>query len=230
MNQINTTGIILARTDFGEADRIITLLTPDYGKLRLIAKGVRRVKSKLAGGIELFSISNITFIKGRREIGTLVSTRLVTHYGHIVQDIDRVQAGYELIKLLNKITEDEPEEAYFMLLEGSFAALDDATIQLPLINAWFYAQLLRHGGFAPNLSTDATGKKLDVAAKYNFDFDSSAFAAAPDGRFNANHIKFLRLLFSPNLPKTLQKVQGSGQLVNELLPLEQAMLHQHLNV
>lgn len=45
-----TDAIILTRTDYGEADRIITLLTPGHGKLRLIAKGVRRIRSKLAGG------------------------------------------------------------------------------------------------------------------------------------------------------------------------------------
>jgi DNA repair protein RecO (recombination protein O) len=85
MNQIITTAIILRRTDFGEADRILTLITPDHGKIRLMAKGVRRPKSKLAGGIELFSVSKISYIKGRSEIGTLVSAQLNTHYGTIVR-------------------------------------------------------------------------------------------------------------------------------------------------
>src|SRR4051812_43718179 len=102
MKQILTSGIVLKRTNYGEADRIITFLTPDHGKIRLIAKGVRRVKSKLAGGIELFSVSHLTYIEGKREIGTLISTRLEKHYGDIVKDIDRVQLGYELIKLLDK--------------------------------------------------------------------------------------------------------------------------------
>src|ERR1700722_4601390 len=100
MNQIISTGIVLSRTDFGEADRILTMLSPDFGKLRLIAKGVRRERSKLAGGIELFSVSNITFIKGKRDIDTLISTRLIQHYRNIVTDIGRVQLGYKLIKLL----------------------------------------------------------------------------------------------------------------------------------
>ena len=60
-----TSAIILKRVDYGEADRILTLLTPDHGKLSLMAKGVRKIKSKLAGGIELFSISTITFAEGR---------------------------------------------------------------------------------------------------------------------------------------------------------------------
>ena len=120
MNQLTTQGIILSRTDFGEADKIITLLTPDHGKLRLMARGVRRAKSKLAGGVELFSVSDITYIKGRGEIGTLISARLITHYGRIVRDVTRTMLGYELIKQLNKVTEDEPEAEYFTLLEQTF--------------------------------------------------------------------------------------------------------------
>jgi recombinational DNA repair protein (RecF pathway) len=57
---------------------------PDSGKLSLMAKGVRKVKSKLAGGIELFSTSEITYIPGRGSVGTLVSSRLMRHYGGIV--------------------------------------------------------------------------------------------------------------------------------------------------
>lgn len=230
MNQLTTTGIILSRTDFGEADRIITLLTPDAGKLRLMAKGVRRIKSKLAGGIELFSVSHITYIKGRGDIGTLVSTRLITHYGHIIEDIERVQLGYELIKVLNKITEDEPEAEYFTVLEQAFAALDEKAVNRKLIETWFYAQLLREGGFVPNLSTEAGGEKLDASKKYNFDYDSSAFFAFNSGVFTAAHIKFLRLLFSPNQPKTLQQVQGIGDLLPQCFGLVQTMARQHLNV
>lgn len=228
MKQLLTQGIILSRTDYGEADRIITLLTPDHGKLRLMAKGVRRLKSKLAGGIELFSVSHITFIQGRGDVGTLVSTRLITHYGSIVKDIERVQLGYELIKQLNKATEDEPEAEYFSLLDQAFAALDDAGIDIQLIRTWFSAQLLRLSGHRPNLTSDAAGQELQSKQRYDFSFDAMAFSASPHGHFVADHIKFLRLLFSPNQPAVLTKVQGSVQLLPDLQPLVQTMLVTHI--
>lgn len=224
MKQFVTPAIILNRTDYGEADRILTMLTPEYGKLRLLAKGVRRVKSKLAGGIELFSVSTITFIQGRSELGTLVSTRLQKYYGHIVQDLDRTMLGYELIKQLNKITEDQAEADYFELLQLAFAALDDAAIPLPLIQFWFQAQLLALGGHAPNLQTDAAGEKLQAGSKYDFSFDSMGFTPHASGRFNADHIKFLRLSFAGNLPQVLAKVQGSAGLVAAVAPLARTML------
>ena len=182
MKQIKTTGIILSRTDYGEADRILTVLTPDHGKLRLKARGVRKVKSKLAGGIELFSTSHITFIEGKGDsgLGTLISTRLIKHYGHIIDDIDRVQLGYELIKLLNRATEDHPEEEYYQLLDRAFAALDDPTINTDLIRAWFQAQLLRQAGHAPNLKTDTNDRPLNAETVYNFDLE--AMTLTPHGQ------------------------------------------------
>ncbi len=230
MKQIQTTGIILSRIDYGEADRIITVLTPDQGKLRLMAKGVRKSNSKLAGGIELFSVSQLSYIKGRGEIGTLVSSRLVKHYGNIVKNIDRVQLGYAVIKMLNKTTEDQPEPEYFELLEKVFASLDDSTIAGELINLWFQAQLLTQAGHMPNLLSDSSGNKLTEEAEYEFDTEAVAFAPKPDGHFTADHIKTLRLLFGGNNPKTLSQVAGADDLLPDLSPLISLLTATYLRV
>lgn len=229
-NQHTTTAIVLSRTDFGEADRIITVLTPEYGKLRLMAKGVRRVKSKLAGGIELFSVSHITFIKGRSDISTLVSTRLVHFYGEIISDITRVQLGYDLIKLLNKITEDNSDPEYFSLLEQTFQALDDVSNSEDLIQIWFYSQLIRFGGHTPNLRTDAQGNKLEAAHLYKFNFESMSFTPDAHGNYSADHIKFLRLLFSGNQPKVLRAIQGNVELIRAIRPIVQTMLNTFIRI
>lgn len=228
MNQIVSQGIILSRTDFGEADRIITLLTPDHGKLRLMAKGVRRIKSKLAGGIELFSVSAITFVRGRGEIGTLISTRLVTHYARIVQDLERTMLGYELIKEINRVTEDEPGPEYFDLLKQVFKVLDDPDISLELVRFWFSARLLQATGHAPNLQTDDHGRKLEPTQLYNFDFEQMCFTASERGSFAAPHIKFLRLGFSGHPPKSLAQVQGGSGLLETVGPLVQMMARRYL--
>ena len=225
-----TNAIVLTRTDYGEADRILTLLTPDHGKLRLMAKGVRRVKSKLAGGIELFSVTDVTFIKGRSEIGTLVSARLQVYYKHIVQHLDRTMLGYELIKQLHKATEDEPETDYFHVLEQAFVALDDSDIDLNLIKLWFSAQLLRLSGHTPNLRTEPDGTRLSAGQTYEFSFDDSSFITRPDGPYDADAIKFLRLVFSGNQPHVLAKVQGSTELATRSVPLVTNLRQLHLRI
>ena len=222
MKQLITTGIVLTRTDYGEADRIVTFLTPDQGKLRLMARGVRKVKSRLAGGIELFSVSEIGFMHGRGDIGTLVSARLGKHYGAIVRDIDRVQLGYALIKMLHKATEDQPEPEYFELLNHAMAALDGDTSS-DLINLWFQAQLLRQAGHTPNLRTGSDGNELHPDGHFIFDFDAMAFRPYPEGQSGADHIKVLRLLFSNNSPQTIAQVQGATDLLTDVAPLVHTM-------
>jgi DNA repair protein RecO len=229
VKQIVTRAIVLSRTDYGEADRIITLLTPEYGKLRMMARGVRKAKSKLAGGIELFSVSDITYMPGKGDLGTLVSARLDQHYGQIVQDINRVQLGYELIKLLHKITEDEPEPEYFALLQQAFAGLN-SDIDLDLLRLWFLAQSLRLGGSTPNLVTDTDGEPLQSDTVYNFDFDSMAFATHPAAQFKASHIKVLRILFHVSELNTVRQVQGTTDLLPDIAPLLHTMRQTYLRV
>ena len=230
MNQKHTTAIVLTRVDYGEADRIVTVLTPDAGKLSLIAKGVRRVKSKLAGGIELFSTSEITYIPGRGSVSTLVSSRLVRHYGRIVQDIDRTMLGYELMKLLHKVTEDEPERDYYELLEQTFFVLDDQNVSVDFIRAWFSSQLLRLAGHTPNLQTDTTGTKLDAAKRYEFDYDATAFTASAQGKYGQQEIKFLRLLYGMTSPTNIARIVGTEAFLESTGPLVLSLRQLHLSV
>ncbi|HET9098195.1 MAG TPA: DNA repair protein RecO [Candidatus Saccharimonadales bacterium] len=229
MNQCNSRGIIIKRTNYGEADRIITVLTPEFGKVVLIAKGVRKIKSKLAGGIELFSVSELTFIKGRGEVMTLISSRLVRHYENIVSDITRVQAGYEQIRLLDKVTEDNTEPEYFDLLNTSFACLDDKKVGIEFIMAWFRAQLLRLSGHMPNLRNDAEGSDLIEGRSYGFDFDAMSFSRQLPGEFSSNEIKALRLLFSSNDPIVMAKISGMQDSLPPAMPLISTMSRNYLN-
>lgn len=230
MNQIRTRGIVLTRVDYGEADRIVTALTPDQGKLSLMAKGVRRASSKLAGGIELFSVSELVFIKGKGSVDTLVSTRLVRHYGRIVENIERTMLGYDLLKLLNKVTEDAPEEAYFMVLEQALAALDDTAVPGSLIGTWFSAQLLRLAGHTPNLTASVDGTKLAADVRYDFDFEAVAFRVSAEGKFGANDIKFLRLLFAGTRPGVLASVEKVAYYIEMLEPFVTTLRRDYLRI
>jgi DNA repair protein RecO len=230
MRQFRTQAIILSRTDYAEADRIITFLTPDRGKVKAIAKGVRKSKSKLAGGIELFSVSDISFILGRREIDTIVSTRLIKHYANIVKDLDRTNLGYAFIKRLNKATEDAPEAAYFELLQTAFEALDNSQINLDLIDVWFNAQLLRLAGHTPELHIDSAGQKLSADKKYNFDIEKMKFSSDKAENYSADEIKFLRLVFGTSKIQAISRVSGAENLSSRLKGLIQSMLQQYIRV
>lgn len=225
MNNQQTNGIVLNRINFGEADRILTIITPEYGKLRLMAKGVRKIKSKLAGGVELFSITDISFLRGKRDIGTLISTRLVTHYGNIVTDIDRTTAGYNALKLIDKITEEDSEPDYYQVLLRTLATLNNPELSIVLAESWLFMQALKLGGHTPNLVTDTNGAKLEANTNYQFDFEAQAFFASPHGMYRDSHIKLMRLLLSEQ-PSKIAVVGGADQILEDLEGLLKALIKQ----
>jgi DNA repair protein RecO len=231
MRQFRTRGIILNRTDYGEADRIITFLTPDNGKVKAIAKGVKKSKSKMAGGLELFSITDLSFIAGRSEINTVRSTRLIKHFENIVKDLDRTNLAYWLIQTIDKATEEKPEESYFELLSDGLSSADDE-VDVDLIRLWFQAQLLKLSGHSPNLRTDQQENKLEAGKKYRFNLDKMNFEHSNnnDRAFNESHIKFLRLLSSNNRPSVLEKIEGIDKLVKSTQPLVQSMFQLYIKV
>jgi DNA repair protein RecO len=230
ISQIITNGMVLSRTDFQETDRILTILTPKYGKLRVIAKGVRRPRSKLAGGIELFSVNDLTVLPGRGELGTLISSRLKTNYGNIVKDINRTMLGYDLLKRMNRLTEDAAGEEYFDLLINSFEGLDDPDLLIGLLELWFTMQLLSITGHTPNLNSDIVGNKLIADKTYLFDFDAMAFQQFEAGPFTANHIKLLRLARISSGPRKLKQLTDANAHMTEALNLAKNVLQLHVRV
>lgn len=207
MNKQTTEAIILRRVNFGEADRILTLITPKVGKLRAIAKGVRKEKSKLAGGLELISVSQVGYIGGRGDLHQIVSSRLKTHFENILTDYDRVQLAYKAIEWVDKITEDDANSDYYEYLKEALEQLNDLKNGLELSELWMRLHLLAMYGNLPNLSHDAEGKTLNVNENYLFDADDGAFRQSKVGDFNADRIKVWRILATNN-PTKARKVTG----------------------
>ncbi|HMS23723.1 MAG TPA: DNA repair protein RecO [Candidatus Saccharibacteria bacterium] len=220
-NSKSTSGIVLKRINFGEADRILTIITPDQGKLSLIAKGVRKEKSKLAGGIELFSVSSISFIPAKKEIGTLTSSRLVTHYGEIVKDIERTNTAYAILTTIDSVTQDNCDIDYYNLLLRSISALNNPEFNLSLIEAWFYMNLIMTMGHEPNLTTDREGYSLAEASNYAFDQDDMCFVRKAEGSYNSRHIKLMRLLAD----ETIERINVVGGVKAEVGVCLQLLQH-----
>lgn len=225
MRTLRTKAIVLRRTNYGEADRIIQLLTPEHGVVSVMAKGVRKEKSRLAGGIELFASCDVTIGTGKGELGILTAARLDTFYSHIMTDYDRLQFGYEAIKQVTKSAGIMDEPAFFDLLEQTFQSLNDHAIETMFIKGWFWLQLAILMGVGLNLSTDSNGMKLVEDARYNFSETDSAFVFHDTGRFSTDHIKLLRIL-SAQPPRVAAHVSGADGLIGDCLWVaERAVAH-----
>ena len=214
MKPIRTKAIVLRRTNYGEADRVVQLLTPDHGKVAVMARGVRREKSRLAGGIELFSVSDVTLVSGKSDLWTLTGAKMETFFAYIMTDYERMQFGYEAIKQVSRIAEQVNDPAFYELLATTLVSLNDPTIALDITATWFWLQLAILQGQGLNLATDANGMKLVEDKNYRFDTDDMAFVFHENGEFTTEHIKLLRLL-SAQKPAGVAQVNG----VTPLLPL-----------
>jgi len=137
--------------DFGEADRIITVLTPGYGKLRCIAKGVRRSTSRMAGHLELFAHVHLMLARGR-ELDVVTQASTVAPFRELREDLLRCSHAYHLAELVDGFLQDRDENsAVFLLLAQALAALAGGATSPELVARHFEVQLLGAVGFRPEL-------------------------------------------------------------------------------
>ena len=142
-------GIVIRRLDLGEADKILTLYTPQRGKLRVIAKGVRRPESHLGGNVELFMRTQALIARGRN-LDIITQAETVDAYkGLRVEHTDpvRLHTAFYLCELIDALTvEDMPNEASYTLLHESLSALAGDS-EADLVARYFEFRLLTLSGY-----------------------------------------------------------------------------------
>lgn len=206
--------IVLRRTEYGEADRIVTFLTPELGRIGVLAKAVRKPSSKLAGGIEPFALLKVTVRKGRGELWTLTSSQMQAPWTHIVEDFERLQFAYAVLKKINQASETLHEPELYELLRISMESLHEPKIDIRITTAWFHAHFLQILGVSLNLSRDVGGNKLQQDERYRFSVDDMSFARHPNGEFQANHLKVLKLLHL-RAPVVIAHIGGVEEVIDD---------------
>ncbi len=216
---LRTEAIVLRRTDYGEADRILQLLTPK-GKRSVIARGVRKEKSKLAGGIELFSVSEVVIHEGRTELGILTSARLLEYYDAFVKDIELIEMGGMMMRSVSARAEQVESPEFYKILKQSLRVMQkyagEKSRWKDILRAWWGINLARASGEDINLHFDTDGEKLLADGRYYWDEEQAALAKAGMGRIGVDHIKMMRLMASGSAELSL-KVQGADKLIDEVL-------------
>lgn len=153
-----TEALILRRSDFGEADRLVMLATP-AGKRRVVAKGVRKTTSKLAGHIELFCRASLLLAIGRN-LDIITQSQIVDGHAALRRDLPRLSCAYYAAELYDRFTEEEDENRpLFDLLVETFAALDRSA-NPALTLRWYELRLLHLTGYRPHLNRCAVCHEL----------------------------------------------------------------------
>jgi DNA repair protein RecO (recombination protein O) len=139
--------VVLRTMKLGEADRIITFVTPEHGKVRAVAKGVRKAKSKLAGRLEPMTHISMMCWKGR-ELDVVTQVEVIDHFRPIREDLDRMPAAFTMIEAVDHVAvERQPAPGVFRALTGALRTLSEDPS--PVLLGAFLFRLLALEGVGP---------------------------------------------------------------------------------
>jgi DNA repair protein RecO (recombination protein O) len=161
-------GIVLRSFPFGEADRVVVLLSPNNGKLRTVAKGIRKTKSRFGGRLETFSHVDLVLYEGRN-LDTITQVEMIEPFHSLRSDLDRVMAAGVMVEVADTVAqENESSVRLFLLLQRGLRALDAGPIHPDLISA-FLLKAADTLGVAPALDRCAGCGTTEGLRRFSFD-------------------------------------------------------------
>jgi DNA repair protein RecO (recombination protein O) len=145
-------GVVLRTYRLGEADRIVVLLTQGEGKVRAVAKGVRKTKSRFGGRLEQFSHVDLSLYRGR-ELDIITQAEVVNPFRFLRDDYDRVVAGAAMLEAVDQVAQErEPAVRVFLLLVRALRALDGEPGEPAVVLDAFLLKLMALEGYRPMLA------------------------------------------------------------------------------
>jgi len=145
-----TEAIVLRRSDFGEADRLLTVLTPHLGKLRLLAKGARKPTSRKAGHLELFTRTELLMARGRN-LDIVTQAQTVEPHRALRDDLWRMSHAYYVAELVDRFSEEQSENALLYQLLSDVLDWICESSDLALTVRFFELHMLSLVGYRPQL-------------------------------------------------------------------------------
>jgi DNA repair protein RecO (recombination protein O) len=219
-------GVVLRTIRLGEADRIATVLTLEHGKVRAVAKGVRKVKSRLGARTE--PLTHIDFMAWRgRELDVVNQVEVIDVFPHIRCDLGRLDAAMTMAEIIDQSTVDHQQTPeLYRLLVGALRSLEETGS--PVLLAAFCLKLLAAEGVGAVADRCATcGSDAPLVA---FDAASGGFLCASCRRgqaVSAGVVALARTITTGGLARALRTARGPE--VEQLEQLAVGAVEQHLD-
>ncbi len=152
-------GIVLRSFDLGEADRIVTFMTEGRGKVRAVAKGIRKTKSRFGGRLEATNHVELIVYEGR-SLDTVTQVDLLDAFRPVREDLDRLARVMQLLEVVDAVSsEGRSDPRLYQMLLGAIRSLSQA--DAPLIVPAFFWKLLAHEGMRPEVERCASCRRTD---------------------------------------------------------------------
>lgn len=218
-------GIVLRTYKLGEADRIVVFITERHGKVRAVAKGVRKTRSKFGSRLEPMSHSALQLYEGR-ELDIVTQAESVDHFRSIREDLDRYGRAMSMLEAVDQMAmERETESRHYQMLLGALRSL--AAADSALVLGAFYWKLLAQEGFGPHLDAcSSCGEDAELVA---FDLNEggalcrscrSGMALSPEA------LDLMRMILGGRLAEALD--QPASPATREVEALATRAMEHHL--
>jgi len=220
MANYKTRGIIIRRSNFGEADRLLVIFTERFGKIKAIAKGARKQGSKLAGNLELFCLTNFIFAEGRN-LDIVTEAEIINCFFKIRNNLKSINSSFYLAEVIDKLSEErEAHPDVFHLLLNTLVKINYLPDKIVL--PYFEINFLANIGYQPELNKCLDCGKKITPGKNGFDFNEGGLLCETCNRNAAKisdeAIKVLRLFLKHDI-KLLEKLKLSDQTNDELIDI-----------
>ncbi|HYD09506.1 MAG TPA: DNA repair protein RecO [Acidimicrobiales bacterium] len=163
-------GIVLRTIKLGEADRIVTIVTEGRGKVRAVAKGVRKTKSRFGARLEPLSHVALLLYEGRGDLDTITQAETVDAFRSVREDLDRLTQATALLEAVDHLVQEKEENPRVLqMLLGALRTLEAGPA--PLVVPAFFWKLLAQEGFRPLLDECASCGTTEAAELRAFDLE-----------------------------------------------------------
>ncbi len=217
MATYKTLGIVIKRRNIGEADRLLTVVTQRYGKMTVVAKGVRRTLSKLGSHLEPYNLVNFVMTEGR-SLDIITGAVVEKYHRGVADDLEKLSRASRIGEMVDVLTNDREEyPQLFQLVVDSLDYLNRNKSEL--VDQYFFINALNILGYCPELyeCVGCRGKIDPERIGWDHEHGGVVCGGCQKGSSNieAEGVKILRL-FLENGPSVIEKLNVGEKSVREL--------------
>ena len=208
MAHYRDSGVIVRTYKLGEADRILSVITENHGKVRAVAKGVRKTRSRYGGRLEPLRHLDLQFYKGRGDLDIVTQAETRDHWPEIRNNLDRLGKALTIAEAVDQVAQDrQPNSELYRMLCGGLATLHvaDPALMVPA----FMLKVLALEGVAPALDECVIGGETSELEFFDPGTGGVTCAAHQRGRpISSSALELMRATLGGALAKVLEVQQA----------------------